>query len=1056
MKDYQTRFNQSIYALFGLALTISLALPSLASAAAVTSPLDLATIPLANSPTIKIQPNLLFVLDDSGSMDWNYLPDWANDNVCKATSGSYNAACNQTSNLSTSPAYPNQPPFRSSDFNAIYYNPAIVYTPAVNASGKKINTSGDDKGNQTTWTSVKNDAYNIQSTSPTNLVTDYTDVEWCTSTTYTDCLRNDNYILPGIVNGKSYTKSHSSVKSTGSGSVATGSVSSPTTAARSWGPHYYTIVPGEYCDSLKLTNCQTTATDTFKYPAKVRWCSTPNLITCQAQRTNSFIYPRYPTLKSSNFTTITITGSSSTSFSSIKVNNLQILSGSTSGSNNSTNVAGRIVTNINNCTGSTTGSCGIAGYSASSVGNVVTIFAPASLPTITYTPVIVKSGSMTVTTAAFSGNGGVITPGSFKRTDIVTGATYPKVGTRSDCTGAIGLSGCSYAEEMTNFANWWTYYQTRMQTMKTSASLAFKDIGTDFRVGFMTIHPTSTTSLKFDTFNSTQKTAWYTNFFKINPSSATPLRSVLARAGRIYAAKETVGGAFTDPMEYACQQNFTLLTTDGMWNTDADTDVKKVDGTNMTNQDASPVKSPYYEGALSSEASLADVAKYYHDTDLRTSVLGNCGGANNLPGDGVCKDPAPSTTNQRQNMVTLTLGLGVDGELAYSTNYKNQTTKTGGDFAEIKNGTRNWPKPLENEMSTIDDLWHAAVNGEGTYFSAKSPAELTSQLKEALASIKVKVGAGAAAATSTLNPVAGDNYAYVASYTSGNWTGNLEKREIDFTTGAVNVAATACVEDVVPAAGCDSTTSSVVANGTGGYDCVTPGSTAATCSYSLVGTDCKMPLAVTCSGNLKHKLYSDRKIKMKSGSSLVDFNYSNVQAAGLDATFKRTFLQDNLTQWASLAASRSDAQLDTDVAGTNLVNYLRGDTTYEESATLPENKLYRKRQAILGDAVNSKPAFIAKPTFSYSDTGYIDTFKEGAQKNRKGMVYMGTNDGMMHAFDANTLEELWAYVPTMVIRNMWKLANTAYSGNHAYFADGDPVISDIYDGAWKTILVAKV
>ena len=44
--------------------------------------LNLATVPLATATTTNVLPNLMFTLDDSGSMDSNYLPDWANDNVC--------------------------------------------------------------------------------------------------------------------------------------------------------------------------------------------------------------------------------------------------------------------------------------------------------------------------------------------------------------------------------------------------------------------------------------------------------------------------------------------------------------------------------------------------------------------------------------------------------------------------------------------------------------------------------------------------------------------------------------------------------------------------------------------------------------------------------------------------------------------------------------------------------------------------------------------------------------------------------------------------------------
>lgn len=1100
MKRYQNKYLQIIYAFFGLLLTITLGQSTIVMAAAVTTPLDFATIPLANSPTIKIQPNLLFVLDDSGSMGNNYLPDWADDSVCRnTTAGSFNLACKD------------QPPFRSSDFNAIYYNPAIVYTPAVNATGGKVNTSGDTKGSQTTWISVKNDAYGVQSALSTNLVTSYTDVEWCTDITYTDCLRNDNYILPGTVNGKSYTTSRLAVKATGTGLVATGTLVAPTTAARSFGPHYYTITPGEYCDSAKLTNCQFTQTATFKFPAKVRWCksttsptasaetnataASPATGSCQSTRVSPFTAARYP----GKFFTpaiaanpgqpyiapVTAVAPANGSFKITDVTKNKTVSATQCGGTKVTSSAN--FTSANNNTAATRLNSLLPNINGSANGYTITCTAvgspTTSLSCVVSAPVGVSacSGGFTVDSdisvtnnvgpaGGVNGNPGQVYiaptpaqdayyPGSFSRVDIVTGSNYPKAITRTDCAGATGATGCSYAEEMTNFANWWTYYQTRMQTMKSSASLAFKDIGEDFRVGFMTIHPAAAGAVKFDTFNSTQKTAWYNKFFSINPGSATPLRSALAKAGRIYANKETIGSAFTDPVEYACQQNFTLLTTDGLWNTDVEADVKGVDGTQVGNQDSSPAVPPYYEGATASTNSLADVAKYYHDTDLRTAALGNCGGALSLPGDGVCQDPAPSTSNQRQNMVTLTLGLGVDGELAYTTNYKNETS---GDYAAIKSGALNWPKPVADAASAVDDLWHAAVNGDGTYFSAKSPSELSSQLKEALASIKVKIGAGAAAATSTLNPVTGDNYAYVASYTSGYWIGNLEKREIELSganAGSVKVAAVKCVEDVPDASTCSLSASTSVV----GTDCVTTGVTDPLACPSpgiLDGTSCKVPMSNACTGTLKSQLYSSRNIKMKSGTSLVDFNYANVSAVGLGATFERPFLELNLTQWPTLAATRTPLQLDTDVAGTNLVNYLRGDTTYDESATNPANKLYRKRHAILGDAVNSKPAFLGKPTFSYSDPGY-DAFKNGAASSRGKTVYMGANDGMLHAFDADTMLERWAYVPTPVIANMWKLADTAYENKHSFYTDGDPVISDICVSScstaaavWKTILVA--
>lgn len=232
-------------------------------------------------------------------------------------------------------------------------------------------------------------------------------------------------------------------------------------------------------------------------------------------------------------------------------------------------------------------------------------------------------------------------------------------------------------------------------------------------------------------------------------------------------------------------------------------------------------------------------------------------------------------------MVTLTLGMGVDGELTYTSDYKNAAS---GDFSDIKAGTKDWPVPVRNTPTTVDDLWHAAVNGEGTYFSAKNPTELANSLKEALATVKIKLSNGAAAATSTLNPVVGDNSAYVSSYTTGYWTGNLEKHKIDVETGAVGESVESCVEDVISATSCTSP-SKIVADGVGGYDCVTPGQTIDSCATlggTFVGSDCKKPVAKSCIGVLKNKvstLADTRTIYMKGGSGLVNFQYSNLSTA---------------------------------------------------------------------------------------------------------------------------------------------------------------------------------
>ncbi|PPC82368.1 MAG: hypothetical protein CTY38_06670 [Methylotenera sp.] len=851
---------------------------------------------------------------------------------------------------------------------------------------------------------------------------------------------------------------------------------------------FFHVIAGEYCTRRDLKECvaQTGPSASHPFSAPVRWCNssanatsvTPAAGSCQATRLSSYIHLRSPMWRSASID-VTTGISTSTRLNGITVSGFQIMSAQTASYDNGGGVteaaanrllAEDIAQKINNCTLVKTGNCTISGYFASVASSPVSVSADGFRVTlhayglatgfaanITATPdVSSKTGGRNITlTSPFSVTNN---PGQIKLVRIEPSTnSYPfpgstiKAATRTDCVGAT----CTYIEEMTNYANWHTYYGTRGQTMKTSASIAFKEVSEDYRLGFMTTSTRSSEMLNFATFNTAQKAAWYSKFFAAPADRSTPLRGALSKAGRIYA-NETLAkrGIFSDPIQYECQQNFTLLTTDGYWNTGDEISTyaggpRNVDNTaNVGNMDsaANNTPRPMREGTPAVSNTLADIAKYYFDTDLRTATLNNCTGA---LGQSVCQSPAPSTANQKQNMVTLTLGMGVDGVWSYTSDYR---IATSGDFADIKNGVKNWPDPIANTgPERIDDLWHAAVNGGGTYFSAKNPTDLVNQLKEALASIEVKLGAGSAAATSTLNPVAGDNNAYVASYTSGYWIGNLEKRSIDTVTGAVSQAATACVEDVVPTASCTSP-STVVPDGGGGYNCVTPNVTnPLSCSGTLEGTDCKVSISVSCAGTLKNKVSNSadtRTIYMNNGGALSSFSLAAITSAGLASTMQPSFLAANLTQWPSYTPEQQ-----ANVTSERLVAYLRGQTGYDEGAATPENKLFRKRQAVLGDAVDSKPSFLGKPTFKYTDPGY-DQFKT-AQANRAKTVFMGANDGMLHAFDADTLQERWAYVPSMVIPNMWKLADSAYGNKHSYYVNGDPIISDVYDGStWKTILVA--
>ncbi len=153
-------------------------------------------------------------------------------------------------------------------------------------------------------------------------------------------------------------------------------------------------------------------------------------------------------------------------------------------------------------------------------------------------------------------------------------------------------SGLASLDERTNFANWYSYYRTHILTMKSAVGKAFRDIGNQFRVGFSTIGYSGVSSedprfLKISDFDLDHKQFFYQKFYAIDALSSAPLRAELSKAGRLYAGKLLTGT--DDPVRFSCQQNFTILSTDGNWNTSWESGSygpKMVDGqTDVGNQD---------------------------------------------------------------------------------------------------------------------------------------------------------------------------------------------------------------------------------------------------------------------------------------------------------------------------------------------------------------------------------------------------------------------------------------------------------------------------------------
>lgn len=661
--------------------------------------------------------------------------------------------------------------------------------------------------------------------------------------------------------------------------------------------------------------------------------------------------------------------------------------------------------NQSGCPNNTGLVCVDAPLGAGSAPNGLTIDVTSS-GGVSVSPVSFGGGvSRFVPTTATNIGAGNAASSSFQRVDIVSGTTeYPRAVGRLDCVASPGV--CTYAEEMTNFANWYAYYRTRMQTMKSAVGHSFLPLNNEYRLGFTTINNTSfagtsgTRWLALDALEPTQKQNWYSKLYAQSPSGSTPLREALDRMGQLYEG--TLSGA-PNPIQYSCQQNFTILTTDGYWN----------QGTNAAIGDQDNVESASrfctrangcFDGGIGggSAATLADVALYYYYRDLRTA---NCNSG--VSGADVCTNNVPTSDkdpNPAQHMTTFTLGLGVDGVMTFREDYE---TAAAGDFYRIRTGatgcawtagTCNWPAPAANAETTVDDLWHAAVNGHGSYFSAQDPDSLTKGLASALAGLKVRNAAASASATSTPNVTQEDNDIFSATFRTVKWDGELVAQKIDTATGnilPVNTwAAQAQLDDKVS----DSSDTRIIYTG----DFSSPTPTRKAFAW----------------GSMTSAEQAHFRDKCTGGAPLT-------QCASFDATQKA---QANL--------------------GEKMVNYLRGQQEME--ITVPP--LYRERDHILGDIASAKPAYVRNPRRNYGDVGY-SVFK-AAQASRQAMVYVAANDGFLHALNATTGNEAWAYVPHATYPEFHKLADSNYGNNHRYYVDGSPESGDVYiGGAWRTILV---
>lgn len=556
---------------------------------------------------------------------------------------------------------------------------------------------------------------------------------------------------------------------------------------------------------------------------------------------------------------------------------------------------------------------------------------------------------------------------------------------RTECTerdadgNIVGKVKCTQEQERQNFANWFTYYRMRESLTKAAVSetlVAFKD---KLRLGWARINKEDEDNIDGESFtrievesnggpmrplNADRLTTVLTGVQGIKSWPSTPLRTALNEIGRYFdlsLRSETGNPWLTDPAsgnsgKLECRRSVDLMMTDGYYN-DSYTGTGNQDNTDGTDYAGlennpygySPTKytaqRPFSDGYSNT---LADIAMRYYKNDLESSMKNKVA-------------PITGDIAYWQHLTQFMVGLGVKGTLNSSTPKDKAET-----LAKITAGDLAWPNPCGScTAQKIDDMWHAAVNTGGDFYSVSNVTELTTALQNAFGKAAGYEAKEAGVATASATIVA-ENVKYVPKYKSVSWYGDLEAWALNDRGETEGATAKWKASEHVPA-------------------------------------------------------HADR--------NLFTWFVDGDKHYGVE--FK----------WGAMGASN-----EAKVGSQNLTNYIRGETKYESG----DEKQFRSRAGQpLGDFVNSPPVVVQGLVdlgYSAIESSYVDYV--AAKKARSdSAIFLGGNDGMLHAFRGSTGEEVYGYLPREGLTHLATIAAPDYgtaANFHRFFVDGPVSETDAF------------
>jgi type IV pilus assembly protein PilY1 len=307
-------------------------------------------------------------------------------------------------------------------------------------------------------------------------------------------------------------------------------------------------------------------------------------------------------------------------------------------------------------------------------------------------------------------------------------------------------------------------------------------------------------------------------------------------------------------------------------------------------------------------------------------------------------------------------------------------------------------------------LWRTADKyGGGECFSASDPDDLDDALREAINLIKNDAQSFVAPVVpvSQTNRTESGDHLYVALFSpregQAGWPGNIKKFGLDKDAGAI----------------CNASTPSCTVGGSGSAT-LPDGTIIATAeSFWDAGSGGPSGNAVTSGGIggiLQASDFSARKLYTYTGTVTGSLG-------GLDLTVApQAFAKGNAAITPAMLGLSGAAE--TAVERDLLIDYLYGFDSYDLDG---DGDLTEKRPWILGDIIHSVPLIV------HYDEGGADA-----------LILVGANDGMLHAFDDATGQELWAFIPPDVLGNLNNL-RPGESATHAFFVDGSPSVME-YEG----------